>query len=120
MARPTTYSKAIHEKAKEYVAAPENFEDVVPTVAGLSLILGAARSTLYLWAKEHPEFSDTLEDLQAKQERELVVNGLTSIFNPAITKLMLANHNYRDKQELTGANGGPLEVTGVEVSVRKT
>jgi hypothetical protein len=35
-----------------------------------------------------------LEDLQAKQERELIVNGLQSILNPVIAKLMLSNHGY--------------------------
>jgi hypothetical protein len=38
--------------------------------------LNVACSTLYEWVKDHPEFSDMLEDLQAKQERELIVNGL--------------------------------------------
>lgn len=108
MARPTDYSLEMYEKAKHYKANSTDYGDIVPTIAGLSVVLDVARSTLYLWAKEHDEFSDMLESIMAFQEKELVQNGLTSIFNPVITKLMLAKHGYADKQELTGKDGDPL------------
>jgi hypothetical protein len=97
--RPTEYDAEMLAKAQDYIEHSTTYEDIVPSVAGLSLVLGVARSTLYKWAEAYPEFSDTLEDLKAKQERELVHNGLTSIFNPTITKLMLANHGYSEKTE---------------------
>lgn len=108
MARPTDYSEEMLEKAKDYVENSTNYEHIVPTAAGLSLILGVSRKTLYNWGDAHPEFLHMLEALQAKQEAELIQNGLTSIFNPVITKLMLAKHGYADKQEITGKDGEPL------------
>lgn len=98
--RPTEFKDEFIDKALDYIEHPSEYQDVVPTVAGLSLILGVTRTTIYEWAKVHPEFANTLEDLKAKQESELVTNGLTSIFNPAITKMMLmANHDYREKTD---------------------
>jgi hypothetical protein len=43
------------------------------------------------------------------------------IYNATITKLMLSKHDYIDtnKQELTGKDGGPLEIQGVEIAIRK-
>ena len=89
------------EKARDYVEDCTQYGDVVPITAGLSLVLGVNRSTLYEWAGEHPEFSNMLDALQAKQEKELAANGLQSIFNPVITKLMLAKHGYTDKVDHT-------------------
>lgn len=108
MARHTDYSEAALSKARDYLKNPTSYGDVVPTVAGLSIVLDVARSTVYLWAKEHKEFSDSLEDLMSVQEKELITNGLQSLFNPVIAKLMLGRHGYSDKQEVTGKDGAPL------------
>lgn len=106
MARPTKLTPALTELTREYINDCTKFEDVVPTTAGLSLALKVSRSTLYDWSNPkgerfNAEFSDMLDELQAKQERELVANGLQSIWNPAITKLMMAKHDYTDKVDHT-------------------
>jgi hypothetical protein len=106
--RPTDYSAEMLEKANDYIANPTSYEDVVPTVAGLAVALGVSKKTLYNWGDRDDAFLHALERLMTKQERELVTNGLTSIFNPVITKLMMQNHNYSDKQEITGKDGAPL------------
>lgn len=106
MARPTKCTKELKAKTKDYIEDCTHFEDVVPTIAGLSLVLKVARSTLHDWANPKSErfdqeFSDMLGDLLAKQERELLANGLQSVWNPVITKLMLAKHEYTDKVDHT-------------------
>lgn len=88
-------------KAKEYLMGGyEKVGDVVPSVAGMSCYLGISRSRAYEYAKQSPEFKDTLEDIQTLQERGLINKGLSGVFNPTITKLMLANHGYAEKQEV--------------------
>ena len=104
--RPTKYSQKMYDDAMDYIA---NFKtisignasnSIVPTAAGLSIYLGVNKSTLYAWAEDHPEFSDTLDFLNEMQEYELTNNGLSGKFSGVITKLMLANHGYTDKTEV--------------------
>ena len=96
------------------------------------------RDSLYEWAKRHPEFSDakkkgtdqsllwwedmgrrgmtgqlarlkkTIEHKDGKIEKEYdraVFGQSTWIFN------MKNRHNWRDKTEISGPDGGPLELT---------
>lgn len=95
--RPIGYSDLHLEKAKKYL---NDYEGVIPSVAGLALYLNVARSTVYLWADEFPEFSDTLERILTSQEVKALNNGLSGDFNSAITKLVLHNHGYSDKAEI--------------------
>ncbi len=98
--RPRKVTNTV-ERAKEYLdGAYEGEGDAVPTAAGLACFLGVARSRIYAWAEEDPDFQDMLGAIQAKQERMLVNRGLTGDFNATITKLMLAKHGYTDKSEV--------------------
>lgn len=99
--RPKTYKPEMVDKARNYIADHESFDDPVPTVAGLACVLGVVRDTCYAWANdpEKPEFSDILNELAQKQERVLVRNGLIGGFNAPITKMMLTKHGYSDKVE---------------------
>jgi hypothetical protein len=112
MARPTDYSQEILDKATRYLNdfitldRGDNPRLLLPNIADLALVLGVARSTLYLWQKEHKEFSDILEDILALQETKLVNYGLTGRYNSTITKLMLTKHGYSDKQETDVTSGG--------------
>lgn len=97
--RPSGYNEEIQAKADEYLT--EYYHDQeVPTVAGLSLYIGVPKSTMYDWAKTNVKFSDTLGQLQAVQELKLVNKSLKNEFNPTIAKLMLANHDYSEKQSI--------------------
>ncbi|MCX8607149.1 DNA-packaging protein [Gilliamella sp. B3766] len=88
-------------KAKEYLLGDyETFGDVVPSVAGLACYLGKHKSSMYSYAEQSKEFSDTLEAIKTLQENKLINGGLTSSFNPTITKLMLSNHGYNEKQKI--------------------
>lgn len=112
MARPTDYSDQIvtdswgyiQTFANDTIGPDKKLKVNLPTIEGLALYLEISRSTLYLWQKEHPEFSDIIEILQQKQAQALINNGLSGDYNPTIAKVLLAKHGYKDevKQEVTG------------------
>lgn len=97
MGRATEYTEAMLEKAKEYVAGNN---DAISSVAGLAVYMGICRATVYKWKDDNPEFADTLARLLTMQEHQALNNGITGEFNATITKLVLANHGYSDKQEI--------------------
>jgi len=103
----------MNKKALDYL---ENYEEVhgdsIPSVAGLAVSLGVAKSTVYLWKGLHDEFSDTLDRIMTSQERKALNNGINGVFNATITKLVLANHGYSEastiQQNLTVTDGETL------------
>jgi len=103
--RPTKYTDELIEKAKSYITDYVKYEDVIPSIASLSLVLGVTRTTLYEWEKEHKDFSYILADIKAEQEKVLISKGLSGEFNSNITKLVLGKHGYHDKQDV-GLTGG--------------
>ncbi len=111
--RPTHYSDEIARKAREYLEIHAELGDVVPSVAGLSVYIERARSTIYQWAshEDNTEFADILERINATQEKKALSGGLSGDYNSAIVKLLLGKHGYHDKvdQELTGKGGGAIE-----------
>jgi len=109
--RPTKYNSEVLKQAQHYLENYEKAGDVIPNNAALACELHVSRSTIYLWAEEHEEFSDILDDIQATQERVLVAKGLTGDFNSAITKLVMGKHGYHDKADntLSGPGGGDIK-----------
>jgi hypothetical protein len=109
--RPSKYNKDTQAKADWYLENFKQLGDKVPTAAGLAVYLSVGKNSLYEWAKHHDRFSTTLSKLNAIQEYKLTQGGLSNEYNPTITKLMLANHGYSDKQETTiqGPSAGPVE-----------
>ena len=100
MARPTKYNAALQKKADDYVNNHVDYGDAVPSIEGLADHIDIHRETCYQWRKDIEAFSDTFERVHKKQARLLINNGLIGDFNSAITKLMLANHGYREKTEV--------------------
>ena len=98
--RPTKYTDELVSKAKAYITDYAIYGDVIPSVAGLSSMLGIVRSTLYKWEEEKQEFSDILRSIKHEQEKVLLNRGLIGDFNSAITKLVLGKHGYHDRQDL--------------------
>jgi DNA-binding XRE family transcriptional regulator len=73
----------------------------LPSVEGLALALGISRNTIYDWESEHPEFSDIINVLRAKQAVKLLNSGLSGEYNPFIAKALLSKHGYSEKQEIS-------------------
>lgn len=124
--RPTEYTKAIEKKARHYAENFKEYGDVIPNVAGLSLALKVARSTIYLWIKDKDKliFSDIVEEILARQESRLVNGGLDNTFNASITKLLLNKHGYHEKQETDhkssdGSMSPPTVIEIVAKDIRK-
>jgi hypothetical protein len=95
--RPSLLTPELIAKAREYLFGYEEQGDVIPSAAGLACWLGVAKSSVYLYAQQNDDFSDTLDAIQAKQETLTLNKGMTGDFNPTIAKLVLANHGYSDK-----------------------
>jgi hypothetical protein len=95
--RPTDYSQAMLDAAEDYIITyKDEHGDAIPSIAGLACVLGVSKSTVYLWRDTHHEFSDTLNRILTWQERDTLNGGITGVFNPTISKLILANHGYTD------------------------
>lgn len=129
--RPTKYEGQITiDKAKEYLNTcvdeysefnktrgenTNSYDRLVkvnlPTVVGLALFLDVNKDTVYEWAKEYPEFSDTLSKVVSLQEQRLLENGMSGDYNSTIAKLILSsNHGYREKSDIT-SDGKALSLT---------
>ncbi|MFP5263733.1 MAG: terminase small subunit [Blastocatellia bacterium] len=106
--RPTEYGPRIIKQAQEYLKKYREFDEVIPTIEGLSVYLGIRRSTIYDWASQEDkkEFSDILESILSMQGKTLVAKGLSGDFNSTITKLMLSKHGYRESQEIDHTTKG--------------
>lgn len=104
--RPTDYNEQILIDSWDYISrCSDTFKDNrltvnLPSIEGLAFHLEVSRSTIYLWQKEYPEFSDMLETLLQKQVNVLLNNGLSGAYNPTIAKLVLSKHGYTEKTEV--------------------
>lgn len=100
--RPSELTAELKAKALAYLLGGyTEAGDVVPTIEGLACFLGKSRSRIYVYRDQDEEFKDTLDSVLTVQGKLLINGGLRGDYNPAITKLMLANHGYSDKQETT-------------------
>lgn len=107
--RPTEYRPEYVVMVDHYLAEHEDtvteqgkLKVRLPTTDGFARYLGVARSSLYLWEKSHPEFSDSLDKIRNEQQERLLNMGLSGEYNPTIAKLVLsANHGMREKSDVT-------------------
>jgi len=119
MGRPSKLTDEVMAKVEDYIKNYANYGDPFPSAAGLADELGISRKTIYNWADSSPDFLRMLDAINAKQERVLLANGITGEFNAAITKLVLAKHDYSDKvsQDVTSSDGSMkptvIELVGV-------
>lgn len=128
--RPTEYSQEILSKAREYIEDCEDSTEQeltgmsakgtelyknkisvnIPTIEGLAYALKVNRDTIYEWCKVNPEFSDIIDDLRAKQAKELINKGLSGDYNSTIAKVLLTKHGYREGIENTGEGGTAIKI----------
>ncbi len=115
----TVYDASILAKAQEYSALfdEESYQFVrdaggsgtpterqpvkLPTIEGLALYIHTSKTTCLTWELQHPEFTQVLSELRTKQAKALIENGLAGLYDPEVTKIMLAKHGYREGIELT-------------------
>lgn len=125
MARPTDYNEKILEKTREYIntCTDTEFDKEngiskkvnLPTIEGLAYHIEVNKDTVYEWCKIHNEFSDLIDDLRAKQARELINKGLSGDYNPTIAKVLLTKHGYREGIDQT-TNDKDLPIPILNVS----
>lgn len=126
--RPTLYNDDIHQEAIDYITGGYvECEDVFPSIVGMAIALKVAKSTLYQWVEDNREgelgkFSDTLDQCQDHQERITLNKSIKNEFNPTISKLVLANFGYHDKQDstLSGKDGGAVQIQEVRRTIVDT
>jgi hypothetical protein len=120
--RPTIYTDENLAKAAKYLVEWEGTGDVIPSQAGLAIYLGISLSCVEKWARDEKkqEFLRVLDQIEVKQQALLVNKGLSGDFNSNIAKLVLGKHGFKDKaeSEITGKDGGPIELSDIERAKR--
>lgn len=128
-----TYNAEIQRKAEEYIdyflkpeTKPADFEEEVPTSAGLALHIRKATSTVYKWEDEEGKeaFKDVMDLIRYVTEVRGVSRGLRGEYNPVITKLILGKCGYHDSQKLdhasTDGSMSPKEPAAVDAKLVKS
>lgn len=121
--RPLELTPFIKEVAKHYTENYKDYDDLIPSIAGLSIVVGVNRATLKDWRNRgvDEEFTNIYDNLMAEQERTLLRGGLSKQFSGAITAMILTKHGYANKTDLTSSDGSmtPQAVTAIERRVVK-
>lgn len=101
--RPTKYNKEIQEKAEYYLDNHHKraIGDVVPSISSLAYYLCVTDVTVHNWRAKHEDFKYVADRVVQKQHIALLNGGLTNALNPTIVKLMLSNHGYSEKQQVS-------------------
>ena len=116
MGCPTKYNKRMSAKAREYLRTYKDIDEVIPSLAGLSLFMGIDKDTLYRWAEKYSDISGTLRDLKDIQERELLKGSLTGTYNSTIAKLILHKHDYSERKDIdVTSNGNTVDAVQREI-----
>lgn len=115
--RPSEYSEEILQKAIDYINSCNDVDEDrenkitksvnIPTIEGLAYEIKVNKTTIYEWEKTYPRFSNVIDDLRAKQARQLVNKGLSGAYNPTIAKVLLTKHGYREGVDNT-SNGNTI------------
>lgn len=119
LGRPPKYGPSMLEKVAAYFQDPSIANDPVPTKAGLCVYLGVSKQTLYRWAKENPEFSDSLKTGEVHQERHFI-RALLDKNIPQAGIIFAAKNvlGWRDKRETQGGGDTTIQVvTGISRAI---
>lgn len=118
-ANRTDSPELFDDLSEEYAQIAKGIDDIHPTVSGLAYILDMSRQALCDYEKKD-EFLDTIKKAKLRIEKYLEVR----LYGTAVTGTIFNlknNFGWKDKteQELTGADGGPIQtktltVVGVE------
>lgn len=116
--RPTDYREA-------YCAQVVKLGRDGKSHAQIAASLGVSRQTLHNWADAHPEFLDAIthaRDLaqawfEDQGQSGLLIPGFNAaLWAKQVSARFPAEYTDRQKRELTGANGGPIETRVADMS----
>lgn len=114
--RPTKYiPEAIYPAIEDYLATVNDTE--LPSSEGLALHLGVNTDTLYEWNKKHPEFSEALKKIAAKQKRQLMNDGMyggKEVNASMAIFLLKAIHGLKDGGDTTNIQINVKPILGKE------
>lgn len=107
--RPSKFTEELVTSVETYIRGWTVGEvSVIPTLEGLALSLHVAKKTLLAWEKDEgldpilrERFCNAMDEVRSRQLDLLITNGLKGTFNSTITKLMMGNHGYREKSDVT-------------------
>jgi hypothetical protein len=114
--RPSKYDPKFCEIAVQYLS--EGY-----SVTALAGHIGVARSTVFKWADENAEFSDSLRTGQAlaakwweNQLREIVQGGQGNATAAIFGVKNRSREEWKDKHEteITGPDGGPVQIQEIK------
>lgn len=116
--RPTDYLPEYCERVVELGRAGKSH-------AQIAADLDVSRMTLYRWADAHEEFSDSIMRARDLAQAWFEDKGQAGLESPGFNASLWAKQvscRFRDdytdtqKRELSGPNGGPMEVVAGELS----
>lgn len=118
--RPTKYTPDFIQKVDEYLAhcvdterefhntrgvKSDSFQRIVdvnlPSIEGFAKYINVHNETLLDWGKKNKDFSVALDAIRREQHLRLIDGGLSGTYSPVITKLLLYNHGYKEKSDVT-------------------
>ena len=101
--RPTAYLTKYRNIAPYLRDCQKN--KLLPTIVGYAIWLNFPQQRLHEWAKNHPEFQESLGRIKEIQENTLINKGLNGEYSPAIAKLILSNnHGYCERTDHTSGD----------------
>lgn len=106
--RPSEYRNDFAEKCRAFMG--QGF-----SLTAFAGHIGVNRDTVVDWQKKFPEFSVAVKDGQAARTMYLEQGLLENEIGPKITARIFALKNadpegWRDRHEVSGPDGGPLQV----------
>lgn len=113
--RPTKMTDEVVMKLEQAFAIDASVEEAC-SYADIS------RNTFYEWLKRNPEYQDRIDELRERpilKARQTIVKSLD---NPQHAQWYLTRKKkkeFAERIEQTGAEGGAIQVEGVEITVRK-
>jgi hypothetical protein len=119
LGRPSSYKSQYCQDVIEYGRMGKS-------VAWMAAEIGVHKDTLYEWAKTHANFSDAFTRARLESQRWWEDKGQDGLIMPGFNGSVWARsmaarfpEDWREKSgvEVTGANGGPVTVTGIAVEL---